>query len=112
MRWSGKMAHVTTSVMQAPVTFARPLAHHSRTIVSPAFRNSTKLAPRPFQRRAPVAPRAGLFDIFTRGSAPKSSPQKDELVQELYEAVEGTQAGLKADSAKRERISELVSALW
>lgn len=107
------LIYATPTMHAVPATCAVGLAHPSRTLCRPAFRSSSKLAPRPSHphRRAPIAPRAGLLDFFTGGTAPKSSPQKDELVQELYEAVEGTEAGLKANAATRERIAELVRDL-
>ena len=57
------------------------------------------------------APRAGLLDFLTGGGAPKSSAEKDELVEELYDAVKDSDGGLRATPDERERIEELVSGL-
>lgn len=101
------MAIPATCIMPAPS--ARGLTQRQCRKTVP-FLSGKIMAPRPSHshRRAPTAPSAGFLDFFTGGSAPKSSPQKEQLVQQLYEAVEGTQAGLKATAEKRERIAELV----
>ncbi len=100
---------------QAPLP-ARSFLHGQPTNRAVPFRQASRQhlsrSARRRQTAARRAPRAGLLDFFTGGGGggSQSSPKKDELVEELYDAVKGTDAGLKASPEERERIEDLVSA--
>ena len=93
---------------------ARSFVHGQPSRALPFSRAANQQPSRSARRRhraAKRAPRAGLLDIFTGGGAPKSSPQKDDLVEQLYDAVKDTDGGLRASPEEREQIEELVRCL-
>lgn len=54
--------------------------------------------------------RAALFDFLNKtGASPKRSSRANEIVDELLEITERTEAGIKASPAVREQVEELVS---
>ncbi len=110
------MAASAMLLAQAPLP-ARSFFHGQPTNRAVPFRQASvqhlSRSARRRQTAARRAPRAGLLDFFTGGGGgggSQSSPKKDELVEELYDAVKGTDAGLKASPEERERIQDLVSA--
>ena len=90
------------SFLHGRVSRAVLISRRSQPLLSRNARRSRRAGAR--------APRAGLLDLFTGGGAPRGSAQKDELVEQLYDAVKDTDAGLRASPEERERIEELVSS--
>ena len=78
----------------------------------------TGLRPSPARQAAPRAPRAlavspaAMFGFLApaKTAAGTRRGRKDEIVDELIELTERTNAGLKASPALKERVEELVRA--
>lgn len=64
---------------------------------------------KPVARGSAITTRAGLFDFLTPRAAPAKRNRAEDIVDQLLQLTQGTDGGIKASSAVKEGVEELVS---